>query len=95
MDRLLRVASGLALLVGLVTVSRDPAPVTAQSGTYNWLQFNGDAQHSGDNTQETLISQTNVGSLHQALSASLPSMADGAPVYLSDVVRRQANRCSS
>lgn len=52
---------------------------------YNWLQFNFNAQHSGNNTKETKINLNNVGNLHQLFKISLPSVADGAPVYLSNV----------
>ena len=53
--------------------------------SYDWLQFNFDPQHSGNNTKETKISKLNVSGLHQLFKVSLPSVADGAPVYLSNV----------
>jgi hypothetical protein len=52
---------------------------------YDWLQFNGDAQHSGNNTKEIMISKNNVSSLAQLFQATLPDVADGAPVMLSGV----------
>lgn len=52
---------------------------------YDWMQFNFDAQHSGNNTKETKINLQNAGRLHQLFKISLPSIADGAPVYLSHV----------
>src|SRR5215813_645947 len=52
---------------------------------YDWLQFNGDSQHSGNNTLETIISAANVPGLSFQFQATLPSIADGAPVYLSGV----------
>ena len=52
---------------------------------YDWLQFNGDAPHSGSNTLEITISQTNVNQLRVLFQASLPAVADGAPTYLSNV----------
>lgn len=52
---------------------------------YNWLQFNFNPQHSGNDTKETKITRQNVGKLHQLFKKSLPSIADGAPVYLSKV----------
>ncbi len=52
---------------------------------YNWLQFNFDPAHSGNNTKENKISRQNVKSLHQLFKISLPSIADGAPVYVSNV----------
>jgi len=50
--------------------------------SYDWLQFNGDPQHSGNNTLETTITSGNVVSLTQLFQVSLPGTADGAPVYL-------------
>ncbi len=52
---------------------------------YNWLQFNGDAQHSGNNTSETILSAANVASLKLAFQVTLPAVADGAPVVLTGV----------
>jgi IPT/TIG domain-containing protein/putative pyrroloquinoline-quinone binding quinoprotein len=52
---------------------------------YDWLQMNGDPQHSGNNSQETILSSGNVASLAFLFQASLPSVADGAPVSLSAV----------
>jgi Big-like domain-containing protein/putative pyrroloquinoline-quinone binding quinoprotein len=52
---------------------------------YDWLQFGGDAQHSGNNTAETALSSANVGSLVQKYQATLSAIADGAPVFLEDV----------
>ena len=52
---------------------------------YDWLQINGDPQHSGNNTLETILSPANVGNLVFSFQATLPSIADGAPVYLSGV----------
>lgn len=57
----------------------------ASSTPYDWLQFDGDAQHSGNNTQETVIDRTNVANLTTLFTAALPATADGAPVYLSGV----------
>ena len=52
---------------------------------YNWLQFNFDPQHSGNNARERKINFQNVNRLHQLFKISLPSIADGAPAYLSNV----------
>jgi outer membrane protein assembly factor BamB len=51
----------------------------------DWPQFDLDARHSGDSTQETVISAANVGSLDQLFQVTLPAIADGTPVYLSQV----------
>ena len=62
------------------------APSLSQNfAAYDWLQFNGDAQHSGNNTKEILISRNNVSSLAQLFQATLPGVADGAPVVLTGV----------
>jgi outer membrane protein assembly factor BamB len=55
------------------------------ASAYDWLQLNGDPQHSGNNTQETILSPSNVAGLSFLFQATLPSIADGAPVYLSGV----------
>src|SRR6266487_413542 len=52
---------------------------------YDWLQFGGDAQHSGRNTAETTITANNVSALVQKYQATLPETADGAPVFLEAV----------
>jgi hypothetical protein len=57
----------------------------APAWAYDWLQINGDPQHSGNNTLETILSPANVGNLVFSFQATLPSIADGAPVYLSGV----------
>lgn len=58
---------------------------SVKNNEYNWLQFNFNPQHSGNNTKEVKITFQNVGKLHQLFKKSLPSIADGAPVYLSKV----------
>jgi outer membrane protein assembly factor BamB len=52
---------------------------------YDWPQFNGNPQHSGNNTQEATISPANVAQLQRIYQASLPGVVDGAPVYLNSV----------
>ena len=52
---------------------------------YDWLQNNGDPQHSGNNTRETAIGASNVASLALLFQATLPAAADGAPVALTGV----------
>src|SRR5262245_50705407 len=52
---------------------------------YDWPQFDLNAQHSGDNTQETLLNAGNVNELQRFLHVTLPSTADGAPAFLSSV----------
>jgi outer membrane protein assembly factor BamB len=55
------------------------------SVNYDWLQFNGDPQHSGNNTSETRITHGNVGQLALLFRVTLPAVADGAPVVLTSV----------
>src|SRR5262249_12491581 len=62
------------------------------SFAYDWLQINGDSQHSGNNTLETIISTSNVAGLSFLFQASLPSIEDGAPVYLSGVTTSTGKR---
>src|SRR6266540_4284216 len=52
---------------------------------YDWLQFGGDAQHSGRNTAETIITPSNVSALVQKYQVTMPATADGAPVFLEAV----------
>ena len=68
----------LALAFTLVCLAR---PTWAS----DWFQFNFDMRHSGNNTQETAIHAANVSTLHALYHVSLPSIADGAPAFLSGV----------
>jgi hypothetical protein len=52
----------------------------------------GDPQHSGNNTQETTLSASNVAGLGLRFQVSLPSVADGAPAYLSGVSTSSGTR---
>jgi PQQ-like domain/PQQ enzyme repeat len=61
-------------------------PIIYESSHYDWLQFNGNSIHDGNNIQENRISLTTVGNLQLLFHVSLPGIADGAPVYLSDVI---------
>jgi len=49
---------------------------------YDWLQFNGDPAHSGNNVLEATIDRGNVASLALRFQVALPATADGAPVIL-------------
>jgi outer membrane protein assembly factor BamB len=66
-------------------VTTGPALTAQNALPYDWLQFNFDSQHSGNNTKEMTIAAGNVGSLHRLFQISLPAIADGAPAYLSGV----------
>jgi hypothetical protein len=71
-----------ATLASVLFVALASAPHAAQA---DWPQFDGNAQHSGNNTQENVITAATVNILHRFLHVRLPSVADGAPVYLSGV----------
>ena len=60
-------------------------PMIDRSTTFNWLQFNGDPEHTGNDTRESILSTSNVGQLRLLFQVALPDIADGAPVYLSQV----------
>jgi PQQ-like domain/PQQ enzyme repeat len=67
-------------------------PLTDNSNSYNWLQFNGDASHSGNNTSEYKLSTKNVSKLNLLFQVTLPGVADSSPVYLSGVGTAQGFR---
>ena len=91
----LGVGFGLILILGNrspLATQQDPrgrpAHATAeqaQTAPYDWLQMNGDPQHSGNNTLETVLGPSNVASLQFLFQVSLPAAADGAPVALTSV----------
>jgi len=60
-------------------------PIIDNSNLYNWLQFNGDPSHTGNDLLETRISPNSVGNLNLLFQVTLPGIADGAPVYLAGV----------
>jgi outer membrane protein assembly factor BamB len=51
----------------------------------DWLQFNQDPQHSGNNSKERLIGPDNAGTMGVLFRVQLPDVADGAAAYLSGV----------
>lgn len=51
----------------------------------DWLEFNRDPQHTGQNESEWRISRDNVYSLKTLFRAPMLDVADGPPVYLSQV----------
>ncbi len=59
--------------------------LVASACQYNWIQFGGNAAHSGNNTAETTLTLANVATLHRVWQANLPASADGAPAYLGGV----------
>jgi len=66
--------------------------VESSSSMYDWLQFNGDPSHRGNNSLEYILSRANVSGLHLLFQASLPAVADGTPVYLSNVSTASGQR---
>ncbi len=70
----------VAMLVALALVL---SPLLARA--YDWPHFHFDAQRSGNDGLETLITPSNVNSLQQKFQVTLPDIADGAPVFLSAV----------
>ncbi len=75
--------AAVALTAGGLLASQ---PLTARASGYDWPQFDGNAQHSGNNTMETMITPANVGTLTRLFQVALPATADGPPAYLSGVV---------
>ncbi len=61
-----------------------PLIMSATPGN-DWLQFNVDPKHSGSTAAETSLTAGNVGGLTKLFQVSLTDVADGAPVYLSNV----------
>src|SRR5215472_6618048 len=81
MHRSTRARRVTAALLACAIVLSLPSTV----GAYDWLQFNGDSLHSGNNTQETAITAANVHTLQSLFHVTLPNTADTAPVALSGV----------
>jgi hypothetical protein len=57
----------------------------ASTAKYDWMQFNGDARHSGVNTLETIITAQNVGGLKQLFQVTLPAQIDSSAAVLTNV----------
>ena len=75
-------------VAGAVVVAVAAAPVgtaSAAGGTADWLQFGGDAAHSGASSGETQLGAGNVAQLRAAFQTVLPGTADAPPVELSGV----------
>ena len=58
----------------------------------NWLQFGGSSGHQGNNTAESTLTTANVGGLHQRYQTTLPSTADGSPVYVEAVATASGSK---
>jgi len=61
----------------------------APGAASDWPQFDLDARHTGVSLQETTIHRGNVSTLHVLYNVVLPSVADGAPAFLSSVATPQ------
>jgi len=66
--------------------------VASNASGYDWLQFNGDEAHSGNNRIEKKIDRNNVGSLARKFQATLPAVADGAPVVVRNIATTLGDR---
>ncbi len=55
------------------------------ASAYDWLQFGGDAQHSGRNLSETTLTAANIGALAVKYQITLAGTVDGAAVFLENV----------
>jgi hypothetical protein len=60
-------------------------PGVRGAAAYDWLQFGGDAQHSGRNVAETTLTPANIGTLAVRYQVTLAGTVDGAPVLLENV----------
>ena len=61
------------------------ASVAASAGyacAYDWPQFAGDSQHSGNNRFESVLTHGNVALLAPQYQVTLPATVDGSPVFL-------------
>src|SRR5579859_225987 len=86
-----RAFSPFAAVAGLARLGAI-ALLVAGLSAYDWPQFGYNSQHSGDNTQESVLNAGNVSNLQRFLHKSLPSVADGAPVFLSNVTTATGTR---
>jgi len=75
-------------VLGVATLALAPHLATA----YDWLQFNGDPAHSGNNAAETILGPGNVPALTQKFQIALPAIADGAPAFLESVSTAAGNK---
>ena len=57
----------------------------AVTSSYDWPQFFGNSQHSGNNTSETQLTAQNVSGLTQLFRTTFPAVADSAPVILTNI----------
>ncbi|HLX07199.1 MAG TPA: PQQ-binding-like beta-propeller repeat protein [Thermoanaerobaculia bacterium] len=82
-----RLEPALVLLLTIACLPALAALLTPPAQAADWPEFNGDGRHLGNNQQETTINSGNVSTLHvlPGFPVTLPSVADGPPVFLSGV----------
>jgi outer membrane protein assembly factor BamB len=73
-------------------VEQASAQAEGVSAKYDWLQFDGDALHSGNNALETSLSASNVAHLTQLFKVKLPARADGAAAVVANVATSSGTR---
>jgi outer membrane protein assembly factor BamB len=74
------------------TVHVVPARGPLSAARYDWLQFNFDERHSGNDTAEAILSRDNVARLARLFAVPLPDVADGAPAVLTAVATLTGTR---
>ncbi|MDQ6832053.1 MAG: hypothetical protein M3008_01540, partial [Chloroflexota bacterium] len=74
-----------ALYLGALCGALLLAFVSIGVAAYDWPQFDGGPQHTGNNPQETAITPANVAGLSVLFQTALPDVADGAPAVLQAV----------
>jgi hypothetical protein len=90
--------AGITLLIGGVLAaiirpacmettrgSIDVVSRAAAIARYDWMQFGGGPNHSGNNTLEQTITTANVTGLKQLFQTSLPETIEGQPMVLTNV----------
>jgi len=80
---------------GVIAVSLPAFTGSVESyaaGSYDWPQSGGNAQHTYNNTSESIINTSTVSSLHQSFQISLPSLSDAQPVALHNVATPSGQR---
>src|SRR5437016_1891069 len=85
MALLLAPALGLCLNTTWEVPGNRSVAFAAATAPFDALQFNFDAQHSGSNSRETVITPANAGSLRRLYQVRLPAVADGVPALLTAV----------
>jgi len=75
-----------------VPQSRTVREVAAFPTRYDWLQYNFDSAHSGNDIAEDTIDSGNVSTLDLLFSVSLPEIADGAPAVATGIETAQGTK---